>query len=102
MTQNTGGPAFPVGSGDMRDPTGMTLRQYAAIKLKVPNSGVDWLDEMINQSLKNDFASKAMAIMWDAYDKGYCGLNNNDAPNTEIIAEGAYQMADAMLKAREA
>jgi len=29
---NNGGPAFPVGSGDMRDPTGMTLRDYAAIK----------------------------------------------------------------------
>jgi hypothetical protein len=29
---NTGGPAFPVGSGDMRDPTGMTLRDYFASK----------------------------------------------------------------------
>ena len=74
---NTGGPAFPT-SCDLRhmEVEGMTLRDY--------------------------FAAKAMAIMWDAYDKGYCGLNNNDAPNTEIIAEGAYQMADAMLKAREA
>ena len=52
-------------------------------------------------TLRDYFAAKAMAIMWDAYDKGYCGLNNNDAPNTEIIAEGAYQMADAMLKAIE-
>lgn len=52
-------------------------------------------------SLRDHFAAKAMSIMWDAYDKGYCGLNNNDAPNTEIIAKGAYQMADAMLKARE-
>jgi hypothetical protein len=29
-TKNTGGPAFPIGSGDMRDPTGMTLRDYFA------------------------------------------------------------------------
>ncbi len=72
---NTGGPAFPR-PGDFNPQLGMTLRDY--------------------------FAAKAMAIMWDAYDKGYCGLNNNDAPNTEIIAEGAYQMADAMLKARNA
>ena len=28
----TGGPAFPIGSGDMRDPTGMTLRDYFAAK----------------------------------------------------------------------
>jgi hypothetical protein len=30
----------------------MTLRQYAAIKLKVPNSGTDWLDDMIRESLR--------------------------------------------------
>lgn len=30
MSKNTGGPAFPVGSGDMRDPTGMTLRDWFA------------------------------------------------------------------------
>ena len=29
---NTGEPAFPIGSGDMRDPTGMTLRDYFAAK----------------------------------------------------------------------
>jgi hypothetical protein len=27
---NDGGPAFPCGSGDMRDPAGMTLRDYFA------------------------------------------------------------------------
>ena len=27
---NDGGPAFPIGTGDMRDPTGMTLRDYFA------------------------------------------------------------------------
>ena len=29
-TINDGGPAFPVGSGDMRDPVGMSLRDYFA------------------------------------------------------------------------
>ena len=53
-------------------------------------------------TLRDYFAAKAMAIMWDAYDKGYCGLNNNDAPNGEIIALASYKMADDMLKAREA
>lgn len=51
-------------------------------------------------TLLDHFAGLAMQIMWDAYDKGYCGLNNQDAPNTEIIAKGAYHMADAMLKER--
>ncbi len=53
---NTGGPAFPW-CGDLNEcPTinlGMTLRQYAAIKLKVPDSGTDWLDDMIRKS--NEF-----------------------------------------------
>lgn len=71
---NTGGPAFPAHTIAMHE--GMTLRDY--------------------------FAAKAIQIMWDAYDKGYCGLNNQDAPNVEIIAKGAYSLADAMLKAREA
>lgn len=69
-----GGPAFP----PMHDPdthaSGMTLRDY--------------------------FAAKSIPIMWDAYDKGYCGMNGKDEPNIKIIAEGAYQLADAMLAAR--
>jgi hypothetical protein len=71
---NTGGSAFPY--ENRYEHEGMTLRDY--------------------------FAAKAMQIMWDAYDKGYCGLNNNDAPNGEIIALASYKMADDMLKARGA
>ena len=76
---NTGGAAFPFPSdADSGEPgeLGMTLRDY--------------------------FAAKAMQIMWDAYDKGYCGLNGKDEPNVKTISEGAYQLADAMLRAREA
>lgn len=47
---NTGGPAFPAGTAFQ----GMTLRQYAAIHLKVPNSGTEWLDDMIKQANKID------------------------------------------------
>jgi hypothetical protein len=52
---NTGGPAFPwtADRADRGDEPGMTLRQYAAIKLKVPDSGTDWLDDMIRKS--NEF-----------------------------------------------
>lgn len=82
MRKNNGGPAFPCETigvdehGEFRSPwQGMTLRDY--------------------------FAAKAMQIMWDAYDKGYCGLNNQDEPNAAIIASGAYAMADAMLAARD-
>ena len=51
-------------------------------------------------TLRDYFAAKAMQIMWDAYDKGYCGLTNRDTPSNEVIAEGAYQLADAMLAER--
>ena len=30
MVKDNGGPALPIGSGDMRDPTGMTLRDWFA------------------------------------------------------------------------
>ena len=57
----------------------MTLRQYAAIKLKVPDSGEDWLDDMIRASLRDDFALSA-------------GVDD---------ARYAYHCADKMLEARK-
>ena len=69
---NTGGPAFP----SQREHTtkeGMTLRDY--------------------------FAAKAMqGMMTSARYTGIIGVNNYE----HSIANQAYQMADAMLKAREA
>jgi len=53
------------------------------------------------KSLRDEFAIAALPIMWDAYDKGYCGLIDKDEPNVKTIAAGAYQLADAMLRARE-
>ena len=99
----TGGPAFPRapfeyidnGNGlewDVREQSGMTLRQYAAIKLKVPDSGTDWLDDMIRKSLRDDFAAKAMQSV----------IARGDDTNRPGMAEWSYAMADAMLKAREA
>lgn len=71
----------------------MTLREYAAIALKVPASGTKWLDEMIEQSLRNDIAANAMQ-----------GLLKVNRP-TDIgglrqeWANEAYLLADAMRKA---
>ena len=101
---NTGGPAFPSAQLDTTTLTykyveGMTLRQYAAIKLKVPDSGSDWLDEMITKSLQNDFAAKAMQGLMVRNWSNYKGTNE------ELIgvwARSSYTVADAMLEAREA
>ena len=70
---NDGGPAFPrtvtindgIDGFTERKNNGMTLRQYAAIKLAVPDSGLPWLDEMIVQSRRFniDDATLAMAKM---------------------------------------
>jgi hypothetical protein len=91
---NTGGPAFscPETEKHYKD-EGMTLRQYAAIKLKVPDSGTDWLDDMICKSQRDDFAAKAMQGML-ACRPGSIRVDDD--------ANRAYKMADAMLRARNA
>lgn len=73
----------------------MTLRQYAAIKLQVPDSGTDWLDEMIEKSLRNDLSSKAMQGIISA-----SGKDNEVYYDTENLVRSAYEMADAMLQER--
>jgi hypothetical protein len=57
MSDNTGGPAFPT---QVASYEGMTLRQYAAIHLKVPDSGTDWLDAMIRQSMSHGIIEYAI------------------------------------------
>lgn len=98
-----GGPAFPFGqvseqtgmpiNGYHND--GMTLRQYAAIKLRVPNSGTEWLDAMIRTSLRDELAAKAMQAIWSCL--------HPDAVRSESIvftAKDAHILADAMFAAR--
>lgn len=94
---NDGGPAFPTleEHGFNRGEPGMTLRQYAAIKLRVPNSGTDWLDEMIRASLRDEFAAKAMAALIPE------SFSQDDEYRPDVIADRAYWFADAMLAARE-
>ncbi len=75
----------------VEDSHGMTLRQYAAIKLKVPNSGTDWLDEMIRTSLRDGIAAKAIDPK---------GFNVRPYDTTDAVAKDCYAMADAMLKAK--
>lgn len=95
MTKDTGGPAFPNegGSGHLWNDKGMTLRQYAAIKLKVPASDLDWLDEMITKSLRDDFAAKVM--------QGICAADPSNDFTNERIARESYSTATAMLEARK-
>ena len=92
---NDGGPAFPhletTSRGEpYHDHLGMTLRQYAAIKLAVPDSGLPWLDEMIVKSNRERFAAAALQ-----------GMNLDFNFSCTTYAMDAYLIADAMLRARE-
>lgn len=73
--EKDGGSAFPrlemlyEDSGDFMasNTEGMSLRQYAAIHLKIPNSGTDWLDEMIRKSGDQDHEKiTSSRTDWDA------------------------------------
>lgn len=95
-------PAFPAGSESNsyggRSPqkySGLTIQQYASIHLRIPNSGDPALDEMIRQSLRDEFAAKAM--------QGLLAQSLGCATGSDPVhgARYAYAMADAMLKARE-
>jgi 5,10-methylenetetrahydrofolate reductase len=68
----------------------MTLRQYAAIHLKVPQSGLPWLDEMINEARRDAFARQALA--------GLLALRGDEL-GWESASVDAYKYADAMIEA---
>jgi hypothetical protein len=101
------GPAFPdpqqrvlpSGMGgtvttDERPSKGMTLRQYAAIKLLVPKSGLEWLDDMIRESQRNEFAGQALA--------GYLACPDTcDSWTHRVMAVQSYLQADQMLQAQK-
>jgi hypothetical protein len=74
---DTGGPAFPVTSDNYANPNseGMTLRDYFAAKAMQGLMGRSWADASTGKFPEN------LHAVW---------------------ATAAYQMADAMLKAREA
>jgi hypothetical protein len=75
-TIDDGGPAFPVGSGGWRDPTGMSLRDY--------------------------FAAKAMRLSFEKAIHNWKQDGVDDLTvDSDYIAEKAYLLADAMLAARK-
>lgn len=98
-----GGPAFPQSEHSActffdggKTCDGMSLRAYAAIKLRVPESGVDWLDDMIRRAKRDEFAGQALI--------GICQSEMGETEflvEPEVLARAAYKMADAMLAARK-
>lgn len=95
-----GGPAFPVQDAASWQGHGMSLRQYAAIKLRVPNSGTDWLDEMILTSLRDDLAAKAMQGLLACKLPRHIEKDEENLTVRQLLSKRAYSVADAMLAAR--
>ena len=103
---NDGGPAFP------RQPVtyeiggvtvicapgspGMSLRQYAAIHLRMPNSGEDWLDDMIREAQRNEFAGQALVGLLSA--PASDSIGEQVRGNESWAAELSYGYADAMAE----
>lgn len=77
--------------------SGMTLRQYAAIKLRVPSSGTDWLDDMIRASLRDELAKKVLPA---CYTEFYRGADDEDFAGDwcSRIMKASYRIADSMLQ----
>ena len=93
-TIETGGSAFPLydhrGDGQQfLAEIGMTMRQYAAIHLRVPNSGADWLDDMIAEAREMDAAERAMQGL----------IVGVERPAFDYIAKTAHDMAEEMTEA---
>jgi hypothetical protein len=89
--------AFPVfdGKGDADyqcTDSGLTARQYAAIRLKVPRSWDPVIDRMIRESRRAEFAENVI-------DTAFCqyvavGKKN---PSTDEVVAKAHKIADALL-----
>lgn len=63
MSTDDSGPAFTTqytdGDGQILTVEGLSKRQYAAIHLRVPDSGLPWLDEMIREARVRDGGAEA-------------------------------------------
>lgn len=86
--------------------SGMTLRQYAAIKLGVPDSGTDWLDEMIRAASRDRMAGLAMQAIVssiateDDYQRLRALAAETGLSVSGWIARDAYKQAWAMERAK--
>lgn len=94
--------AYPESHPDCPNPSrGMTIRERAAIELRVPDSGDALIDNMIRNANRRDAAMAAMQgmlanpdISLDASEKGF-----SPADVRFSIAESACKMADKQLTA---
>lgn len=88
-------PAFPIEEKDglgshWQNHLGMSKRFYAAIKLRVPDSGEEWLDEMIQKANKRDTPNAAM--------QGLLSSGRMTGHQIDELIGNSYEIADELLK----
>ena len=98
------GPAFPydepVDNGEMRHWVGMRKREFAAIAFRVPDSGLAWLDAMIVEARRLDYAGQALkGILAGPFSR--IQVSDRDTPGDvrrRYVGE-AVSFADALIAA---
>lgn len=84
--------------GQARNETGLTIRQYAAIHLKVPQSGLAWLDDMIMEARKHAAAVSALRSLTEGFSVSAYGVAGTPANAAEIVSKAAWHIAEQMGK----
>jgi len=100
-----GGQAFPGMQGQTVAGTwwepGQNLRAYAAIQLRVPDSGIDWLDAMIREKARRDLAGQAMQGLIFHLREEDVREHEGDLDLERDWSAWAFLFADAMLAEQE-
>lgn len=88
-------PAFPgtEGNGLNHGCPGLTARQYAAIHLRVPDSGEPWLDAMIKRSRHADLVAAALQGEFAAQSEG-----SGFYETFKTLGSKCHAAADAIMK----
>ena len=79
--------AYPMQIDEITVDAGLSARERASIDLKVPDSGTDWLDEMILESRRLDYMGQVITNM------GYPG-----AESTATIIAWSNEIAVAVIR----
>jgi len=80
---------------------GMSLRHFAAIQLRVPDSGDEHIDAMIHQANRHDFAGQALAAMQLENGGHFCSsdwTNNIPQARAKRVANMCRIYADALIE----
>lgn len=78
---------------------GMSQRVYAAIQLQVPNSGEEWLDEMIRKANRREAACAAMQGLLSNSDwTKSANIPDDFDEYKERIVSASYEFSDELLK----